>query len=186
MAATKDEIANTFARHVERFGFGKASVEDVAAELGISKRTVYQHFSSKRDIYAYVVDRVADGEQVRLEETIKSAGTYRQQMKLFLRTVVTGMRTHIQETRKADWLQEFEIAYDAMARAYGAIGVKLVNEGAAAGEFEMADGELANALIGAMVTQYGVMVRETPGYDADEAVVAAAMRMLGGPAPAGS
>jgi hypothetical protein len=35
-----------------------------------------------------------------------------------------------------------------------------------------------------VVTQYGVVVRETPGYDADETVVAALMRMLGGGAAA--
>lgn len=181
MPANKEQIADAFARHVERFGYGKASVEDVAAELGISKRTVYQHFSSKRDIYAYVVDRIGDAEQARLEQALLPEPTYRAKMERFLRTVVGGMRAHIQETTKSDWMQEFEIAYDAMARAYGAIGTRLVNEGAAAGEFEFADGELANALIGAMVTQYGVMVRERRGYDADDQVVKAAMRMLGGP-----
>lgn len=180
MPATKEQIADAFERHVEHYGYGKASVEDVAAELGISKRTVYQHFSSKRDIYAYVVDRIADAERERLEEAIAGARSNRSKTERFLHTVVAGMRAHIQETSRADWMQEFEVAYDAMARAYGAIGVKLVAAGAAAGEFEFADAELANELIGAIVTHYGVLVRDRPGLNADEAVVAAIMRMLGG------
>lgn len=181
MPASKEQIADTFARHVERFGYGKASVEDVSAELGISKRTVYQHFSSKRDIYAYVVDRIGDQEAARLRAALEGVRGHREKMERFLRLVVGGMRAHIQETSKADWMQEFEVAYDAMARAYGSIGVELVESGAAAGEFEFADGQLANGLIGSMVTYYGTLVRDDTGYDADDQVIAAIMRMLGGP-----
>lgn len=180
MPASKEQIADTFERHVARFGYSRASVEDVAAELGISKRTVYQHFSSKKGLYGYVVGRIADTERDRLRKAVADLPTYRQRTERFLRTVVTGMRAHIQETSKSDWLQEFEIAYDAMAGAYGAVGTELVRGGFDAGEFTFADAELANALIGAMVTQYGVMVREDRHYDADDEVVEAIMRMLGG------
>ena len=179
MPATKDQIADTFQRHVERFGFGKASIEDVAAELGISKRTVYQHFSSKKEIYAYVVERIAAEQRVQLESAISHVPGYAAKMERFLTLVVGGMRGHIQATSKADWMQEFEVAYDAMAGAYGAIGTELVAAGHEAGEFTFADARLANGLIGAMVTHYGVLVREDRDYDADEAVVAAIMRMLG-------
>jgi AcrR family transcriptional regulator len=178
--ATKDQIADTFEKHVQRFGFARSSVEDVAAELGISKRTVYQHFGSKKELYGYVVDRIADAECSRLEQLIAAEPTWRAKMQRFLRIVVQSMRLHIQETSKSDWMQEFEIAYDAMAGAYGAIGTRLARGGFEAGEFEFADEELANGFIGAIVTHYGLVVRDKREYDADEAVVAAIMRMLGG------
>ncbi len=179
MPATKQEIADTFERHVVRFGYAKASVEDVAAELGISKRTIYQHFDSKRDLYSFIIGRVAEKERVRLHEMIADGPTPRAKMEQFLGVVVGGMRQHIQETSKADWMQEFELAYEAMASAYGAIGVELVEEGNAAGEFDFADAWLANEMIGAMITHYGVLVRDDTTLDEDEAVVAALMRMLG-------
>ena len=182
MPATKDQIADTFRRHVERFGLSKASVEQVAAELGISKRTIYQHFSSKREIYAYVVERIAAEQREQLTALIADEPTHRDRMEKFLTLVIGGMRRHIQETSKADWMQEFEIAYDAMAGAYGAIGTELVAAGHAAGEFDFDDAELANGLIGAMVTHYGVLVREDRDYDADAQLVDAIMRMLGGSA----
>jgi AcrR family transcriptional regulator len=179
MPATKEQIADTFRRHVERFGFGKASVEEVAAELGISKRTVYQHFSSKKAIYAFVVEGIAAQQREQLESLIADEVGHAAKMRLFLTLVVSGMRKHIQATSKSDWMQEFEIAFDAMAGAYGAIGVELITGGYAAGEFEFGDPALANELIGAVVTHYGAMVRENRAYDADEAVVDAIMRMLG-------
>jgi AcrR family transcriptional regulator len=177
--ATKDQIAQTFHRHVERYGYGKASVEDVAAELGISKRTIYQHFSSKKELYAYVIEGIAAQQRQQLEAMIADDSTYSAKMRHFLTLVVGGMRVHIQQTSKSDWMQEFEIAFDAMAGAYGAIGTVLVAKGHEAGEFEFADAALANELIGALVTHYGVMVRDDLAYDADEAVVDALMRMLG-------
>ena len=180
MPATKDQIADAFQRHVEHWGYGRTSVEDVAAELGISKRTVYQHFSSKKDLYAYVVDKCAVVTRKDLAAMLETEPTYRAKMRRFLQVVVTGMRTHIQETTKADWMQEFEVAFDAMSRAYGSIATELIARGAEAGEFEFADAYLANEFIGAIVTSYGVLVRERPGYDEDDAVVAAIMRMLGG------
>lgn len=185
MPATKEQIADEFLRQVERFGYGRASVEDVAAKLGISKRTIYQHFASKKALYGYVVDRIGHAEEARLRESLASEPSARVRMERFLRTVIGGMRAHIEETSKADWMQEFEIAYDAMAEAYGSVGTEIAAQGYESGEFEFADAELANGLIGAMVTHYGVLVRETPGYNADEALVAAIMRMLGGNGPTG-
>jgi len=185
MPATKDQIADTFARHVERFGLSRASVEDVASELGISKRTIYQHFSSKRELYGYVVGRIAEGERDRLAALVADGPSWSERTERFLWIVISGMRQHIQETTKADWLQEFEVAVDAMTAAYGAVAVELIRGGYEAGEFRFADAELANGLIGAMVTYYGTVVREHRDFDADEAVVAAIMRMLGCPGAAG-
>jgi AcrR family transcriptional regulator len=183
MPANRDQIADAFQRHVERYGYSKASVEDVAAELGISKRTIYQHFGSKKELYGYVVERIADTQRAQLSALIAEEPGYAARMERFLTLVVSGMRTHIQETSKSDWLQEFEIAYDAMAGAYGAIGTALVREGYAAGEFTFDDEELANELIGAMVTHYGVLVRDNRDYDEDGEIVAAIMRMLGATKP---
>ena len=47
MPATKDEIATTFLELAFRYGYRRTAVEDVARELHISKKTVYEHFASK-------------------------------------------------------------------------------------------------------------------------------------------
>jgi len=53
------EMISSFVR--ERFlseGLSKVSVADIAADLGISKKTFYKHFRSKEELIYYVVDRV--------------------------------------------------------------------------------------------------------------------------------
>ena len=44
---TRERIADVFKKHFTYFGFKKTSVDEVAKELKISKKTIYQFFSSK-------------------------------------------------------------------------------------------------------------------------------------------
>ncbi|MGD9101586.1 MAG: TetR/AcrR family transcriptional regulator, partial [Anaerolineae bacterium] len=59
MDAKKEQIADAFQKHFNHFGYKKTSVGDIARELKISKKTIYQHFSTKEEIFYYVVSRIA-------------------------------------------------------------------------------------------------------------------------------
>ena len=59
MSSQKEEIATSFQKHFEHFGYKKTSVDDIARELKISKKTIYQHFNTKEEIFYYIVSRVA-------------------------------------------------------------------------------------------------------------------------------
>ena len=72
-----------------------------------SKRTVDQHCGSKKELYGYVVERIATAQRAALEQAIAGEESYEGKMRLFLTLVVSGMRRHIQETSKADWMQQF-------------------------------------------------------------------------------
>jgi AcrR family transcriptional regulator len=43
-----------------RGGFADTSMDDVAAEAGVSRIIVYRHFASKEELYRAVLDRVSD------------------------------------------------------------------------------------------------------------------------------
>jgi AcrR family transcriptional regulator len=53
---TKQRIAALAKDKFSRQGYSGVKTSDLAEELGISKRTLYQHFSSKRELFDYVVD----------------------------------------------------------------------------------------------------------------------------------
>lgn len=46
----KDKILDVVARLIERYGLKKFTVDEVASELRISKKTLYQYFSSKDEM----------------------------------------------------------------------------------------------------------------------------------------
>lgn len=179
MPASREQVADTFQRHVERYGYAKATVEDVAAELGISKKTVYEYFGSKRDIYAYIVDRVAEGSRAVMREAIAEPETWAGKMEALMRTVLLGARQHIGETSKSDWRQEYEIVGEAFVAATSDVVGEVVEGGIAAGEFEFPDAAVATRLLRAMTLDYVLLVREDPTVDVDEPLIRAARRFLG-------
>ena len=58
--AVRDAILDATDRLLARFGYRKMTVEDIAAEAGIGKGTVYLHFSSKEEVVLSHVDRIVD------------------------------------------------------------------------------------------------------------------------------
>src|SRR3954451_19841116 len=59
-SAVKDAILDATDRLLARFGYRKMTVEDIAAEAGIGKGTIYLHFSSKEEVVLSHVDRIVD------------------------------------------------------------------------------------------------------------------------------
>jgi AcrR family transcriptional regulator len=55
--ARRDQILAAATRAFARAGFAATSLDDVAAEAGISRVILYRHFESKADLYRAVLDR---------------------------------------------------------------------------------------------------------------------------------
>lgn len=61
MVATENEVKQAIAdlayEKFSQFGFKRVTMDEIAAELGISKKTVYKHFESKEAILEELVDQ---------------------------------------------------------------------------------------------------------------------------------
>jgi AcrR family transcriptional regulator len=181
MPATKDEIAELFWRHVEHYGFAKTSVGEVAAELGISKTTVYQYFSSKDDMLRYVIQNAAKEEADQVEREYAALPTYWDRFEKLVRERV------LQSTR--DWLDRYQDTeaknqFEFGARVYGEVYDTLVqrwaDEGAKAGEFHLVQGDLllTARFIGSVLQFAIARTRVDRERDIDDAVVEAVRKQL--------
>ena len=65
-AERREQILAAATRSFARAGFAATSLDDVAAEAGISRVILYRHFDSKADMYRAVLDRAC----ARLAETV--------------------------------------------------------------------------------------------------------------------
>jgi AcrR family transcriptional regulator len=68
-AERREQITAAATRAFARTGFTATSLDDIAAEAGISRVILYRHFDSKTDLYQAVLD----GACVRLAETVGTA-----------------------------------------------------------------------------------------------------------------
>ena len=58
--SVRESILDATDRLLARFGYRKMTVEDIAAEAGIGKGTIYLHFNSKEEVVLSHVDRIVD------------------------------------------------------------------------------------------------------------------------------
>jgi AcrR family transcriptional regulator len=59
-AGNRDRILDAAERLLGRFGYRKMTVDDIAAEAGIGKGTVYLSFPSKEEVVLSTVDRIVE------------------------------------------------------------------------------------------------------------------------------
>lgn len=86
--AVKDAILDATDRLLARFGYRKMTVEDIAAEAGIGKGSIYLHFSSKEEVVLSHIDRIVDRLRERLKEIARSDATAAERLHLMLLTRV--------------------------------------------------------------------------------------------------
>lgn len=178
MSTTKQQIAQTFERRLAEAGYDRTTLDDVARELRISKKTIYVHFDSKRDIYAFLVAGQAAREKMRLAAAVATLPTYAARVEALLKFVIESARTHINETGRDEWLREYEIAADAFRQANGELLRELIAAGMDAGEFSAGDAAFVERAIAAMVLDYLVAVNEDPSVDHDAELVERILKFL--------
>ena len=86
--AVKDAILDATDRLLALFGYRKMTVEDIAAEAGIGKGSIYLHFSSKEEVVLSHIDRIVDRLRERLKEIARSDATAAERLRLMLLTRV--------------------------------------------------------------------------------------------------
>ena len=64
--STRDAILDATDRLLAKYGYKKMTIDDLAAEVGIGKGSVYLHFASKEEIALSHIDRIIDRLKKRL------------------------------------------------------------------------------------------------------------------------
>ena len=179
MSTTQQQIAGVFERRLSEVGYDKANLDDIAREMKISKKTIYVHFSSKREIYAYIVERQAAREKMRLAASVATLPTYAARVEAVMQLVLDSAREHIAATGRDEWLREYEIAADAFRKANGELIRELVQSGMDAREFAPGDARLVEKMTAAMIVEYLLLVNADPSYDRDAELLERIGRFIG-------
>ena len=87
---TRDLILDASDRLMARFGFRKMTMDDVAREAGVGKRTIYLYFKSKEDVGLSSIGRVVDSVYERLKVIAESGREPEEKLRMMLIERVMG------------------------------------------------------------------------------------------------
>ena len=69
-AQRREQILTAATEAFARNGFAATSLDDIAAESGITRAVLYRHFDSKTDLYQAVLDRMCARLEAHVEEPV--------------------------------------------------------------------------------------------------------------------
>ena len=95
-------------RLLARYGYRKMTVDDIAAEAGIGKGTVYLAFASKEDVALSCIDRMVDGVLAELRRIAAGHGPRLERLRAMLVRRVMG---------RVDYARTHATSMDAMLAA---------------------------------------------------------------------
>jgi AcrR family transcriptional regulator len=177
MAATKDEIAQTFNELAGRYGYRRTAVEDVARALHISKKTIYQSFSSKEGLLRYAVELGAEL-QCRRVEAMLTEPTALGRLQQAATIALADARRYFEMNPGAEIAEPPEVTAEANARVFGRLLGDLVAQGVEAGEFEVVEPAMTVAFLNAIGMEAVRIIRSDPSQHPEGAMLDAARRLL--------
>lgn len=116
-AERREQILDSATRAFARAGFTATSLDDIAAEAGVSHVILYRHFASKADLYRAVLDRAC----ARLSETVGSEQFDEGTIPMLLRAATADPEGFRLLFRHAAREPEFRDVVDTMRSASTAI-----------------------------------------------------------------
>lgn len=130
-----------------RFGFKKASVEDIAKRAGVGKGSIYLHFESKEALFEAIVRQSHEMSLAELKASVQRATTPEAQVRAYIRCKLE------QSVRKPDgerleMATLFELGTQVMhlvpqmQEADAAILARVIEGGVAQGAFSVSDPQL--------------------------------------------
>ena len=187
MPATKDEIALTFMALAVRFGFRRTAVEDVARQLRISKKTIYEYFPSKDAMLEYALELGAVQQRRRVESLLTETTALERSLEI-TRIALADARAGFAQNPGAELVEPSEVQTRVNDRVYGPMVRDLLEQGVAAGEFKVADVDLTSKFVQAIGMEAVRQIHDDPASHPEEATVLAIRRLITGesvaPAPA--
>jgi len=172
-------IAGNFEEHFLHFGFKKTTVDEVAAEMGISKKTIYKHFSSKEDIFYFIISRLAQSRKLLIEKKLVNIDSAWERLETMIKINLAEFRK-LMKSRQTDIQDRFqsEIANKAFREAFYEMLSDIIEEGVSQGEFTVCEHALTIRYIQALMSETVTTVREDLDSNAGDILICTLKKIL--------
>jgi AcrR family transcriptional regulator len=138
-------------------GFTGTTLDDIAAELGVTKPFIYTHFRSKTELLAALCRPTIELSLEAVSRAAKSDGSPTDRLRRaivdFTQVVLSRQANIAIYFREEKSLEPEALAeINALRKKFDRVLSNLLSEGVAAGEFDIKDANLAALAIGGMIS----------------------------------
>lgn len=170
---TRSRILEEAAGLFRREGFNGASMQDLAAVVGITKSTLYHHFPSKQallsEIVELTVNRVTPALEAIAEADLPAAARLRQAVMRHIVELIhdqDNVACFLEEGRFLS--PEFRQSHVANRDRYEQYFRRIVADGIGAGEFRQMDVRLASLAVLGLCNSVAAWYRPDGSFEPDE------------------
>jgi len=179
MPATKDEIAARFMELAFHFGYRRTAVEDVARELHISKKTVYEHFSSKDDLMRYALELTARRQRARVESMLTEP-TALGRVQQVIGIALADVRAFYESRPSAEMAEPPAIQAQVNDLVFAPMVRDVLVQGVETNEFTVQEPDVTAAFVVAMGMEAVRMIRDDPSCHPEELLFESVRRLITG------
>ena len=156
-AAKRDRILAAAVSLFYARGFTATTLDDVAAELGVTKPALYAHFRSKTELLAATCEPTIAMSLDAARRGVESPGSCTDRLRFlavaFTQVIIERQANIAVFFREEKHLEPADAAtIDALRKKFDRVLSGLLDEGVVAGEFVVPDSRLAALAIGGMIS----------------------------------
>ena len=148
----KKKILEAFRRRFAHFGQKKTSVDEVASELGMSKKTIYSLFPSKEKIFYSIVYEIASRKKGEIKRQLSKIKNPKKKL-LFLADMAFKHRRKKCHSCAFDIEFKEEIASLAVRHAYDDLLTEIVQDAMDKGQIEKMNAQVLVSALRAVVLE---------------------------------
>ncbi len=179
MDPRKERIADCFKKHINQLGFKKTSVTDISNELKISKKTIYELFSTKEKIFHYVIYRVAKTHKNSMTKKLENHQTAKDKIYELINMIFSESKKWLKKNDAFEFKYKYEIAEIAFKEAYNELFAELIKEGIKNGEFETTNTvELTICFINGIFSESMKLLSSNPDLEIEKNVSESILKLL--------
>jgi AcrR family transcriptional regulator len=181
----RELILESAATAFAEMGYHRASLEDIAERLDLTRASLYHYFPSKDALLSVCLEFGAEQAISRLEETAKEkSGDAATRLEALIETQLNTICRDAPELSRLfltpmDWPDGFREQIKRLRDRHDRCFRAVINEGVASGEFVAADPEVArHCMHGAMNYAPVWLRRNDPKFDARVRAIAASLVLM--------
>lgn len=173
----KEVIADAFEKHFSEFGYKKTSMDDVAKDVKVSKKTLYRLFESKEKAFYHIVSRAAHRTKNRLEKDLEQCGSNEEKLGLLTRLIIVRIRTWLKTNVNFEFKYSYKIPQIAFRDAISELIQSILRDGMDKGEFGEKNLDTTTHFIVGILSEAIAMLRADLDKEIEDEVAVAVLRV---------